>query len=278
MTNDWERLQQLKQEYLDTKAPQEQDFAVRSCFHKKRRRHWGRQAAALAACFCLLFMAALNTNAAFAAAASQLPVLGQVAQVLTFRQYSVETEQELLDVRVPRVAGTGSPELEERINREIQEKIDAGMAEAQQRADEEYQAYLATGGDPDSFIPVTICFDYEVKSSTEEYLSFELQRYEVRASSFTELTYYTINLKTGGEITLEDLLGPQYREKANAAVQAVISASPEDFFTPEQGGFTGITDTQRFYINEAGNPVLVFEKYEIAPGALGVQEIEVPAG
>ena len=44
------------------------------------------------------------------------------------------------------------------------------------------------------------------------------------------------------------------------------------------GGFTGITDTQRFYINEAGNPVLVFEKYEIAPGALGVQEIEVPAG
>ena len=56
MTNDWERLQQLKQEYLDTKAPQELDFAVRSCFRKKRRRHWGRQAAALAACFCLLFV------------------------------------------------------------------------------------------------------------------------------------------------------------------------------------------------------------------------------
>ena len=30
-----------------------------------------------------------------------------------------------------------------------------------------------------------------------------------------------------------------------------------------------------FYINEKGNPVVVFEKYEIAPGALGRPEFEI---
>ena len=35
-------------------------------------------------------------------------------------------------------------------------------------------------------------------------------------------------------------------------------------------------DDQRFYINEAGNPVLIFEKYEIAPGYMGQPEFEGP--
>ena len=30
-----------------------------------------------------------------------------------------------------------------------------------------------------------------------------------------------------------------------------------------------------FYINEAGNPVVVFQKYEIAPGSSGVLEFEI---
>ncbi len=36
----------------------------------------------------------------------------------------------------------------------------------------------------------------------------------------------------------------------------------------------GIDENTRFYINSAGNPVIVFQKYEIAPGAAGIQEFE----
>ena len=38
-----------------------------------------------------------------------------------------------------------------------------------------------------------------------------------------------------------------------------------------------IRPDQPFYINHAGNPVIVFEKYEIAPGYMGAPEFEVRA-
>ena len=41
------------------------------------------------------------------------------------------------------------------------------------------------------------------------------------------------------------------------------------------GGFTTVDETTSFYINEAGNPVVVFPEYTIAPGAMGVQEFEI---
>ena len=47
------------------------------------------------------------------------------------------------------------------------------------------------------------------------------------------------------------------------------------FFTKAEGGFETVTADTPFYINEKGNPVVVFEKYEIAPGALGRPEFEI---
>ena len=111
---------------------------------------------------------------------------------------------------------------------------------------------------------------------TSHYLSFVLTETETRANAYTELYTYNIDLQAGRELTLRDMLGPDYKELANEAVRAGIAAqeaeSPDNiYFHGEEGveGFTSIADDQRFYINEAGNPVLIFEKYEIAPGYMG---------
>ena len=45
--------------------------------------------------------------------------------------------------------------------------------------------------------------------------------------------------------------------------------------TMQEAGFKTISDDTPFYINENGNPVIVFEKYEIAPGYMGYQEFEI---
>ena len=51
---------------------------------------------------------------------------------------------------------------------------------------------------------------------------------------------------------------------------------PEDFPYLEHGGwFEGITENQKFYVNENGNVVIVFDKYEIAPGYMGMPEFEI---
>ena len=75
------------------------------------------------------------------------------------------------------------------------------------------------------------------------------------------------------------MLGPDYKELANEAVRAGIAAQeaeePRQHLLPRGGGgggFPSIADDQRFYINEAGNPVLIFEKYEVAPGYMGQPE------
>jgi len=47
------------------------------------------------------------------------------------------------------------------------------------------------------------------------------------------------------------------------------------FFLEDQGGFSGVDDTTGFYINAAGNPVIVFPKYAIAIGAMGAVEFEI---
>ena len=53
------------------------------------------------------------------------------------------------------------------------------------------------------------------------------------------------------------------------------SSAGEVFFGAEEGGFTGISEDTAFYINENNRPVIVFEKYEIAPGSSGEIEFEI---
>ena len=74
------------------------------------------------------------------------------------------------------------------------------------------------------------------------------------------------------------MLGSDYVELANKSIREQIAKrqnAGETFFTAEEGGFTGISEDVRFYINENNRPVIVFEKYEIAPGASGKIEFEV---
>ena len=186
-------------------------------------------------------------------------------------------------MRLPALENTGHTDLEQRVNREIQTRIDAVLDEAEQRAREAREAYVATGGEEEDFIPIIISVDYDIKCQNEQYLSFVLSKTETLASAYSEFYTYNIDLSVGREISLRDVLGPGYKDLANAAVRAGmakrLAEDPDAFyFNGEDGveGFTSIADDQKFYLNSAGNPVVIFEKYEIAPGYMGAQEFEVP--
>ena len=67
-----------------------------------------------------------------------------------------------------------------------------------------------------------------------------------------------------GYARARDLLGEDYAAIADASI---ISQIPEkeaqsglDYWEED---FTGVTEDTKFYINEAGNPVIVFGEYEI---------------
>ena len=279
-------LERAKERYHSVEPPEELAFAVatavRAGDQARRSRHALRRSLGTALASCACFVLLVNTSPTFAQAVYEVPVLGQLARIFTVAEYQIEDQEHLIDVRLPALENTGHTALEQRINTEIQTRIDAVLEEAQARAAGTKEAFVATGGDPDEFMPVIISVDYEVKCQNDQYLSFVIFKTETKASAYTEFFCYNIDLETGKELTLQDMLGPDYKEIANQVIREEIDRRNQDpdnvYFDGTDGieGFQSITADQRFYINEDGNPVVIFEKYEIAPGYMGQQEFEIP--
>lgn len=78
-------------------------------------------------------------------------------------------------------------------------------------------------------------------------------------------TYNVLNAAQAQRVTLQDLLGADYKATIDAGVSAKISETPEKFFKDQ---FKGISAEQGFYV-EKGEAVVVFPKYSIAPGSSG---------
>lgn len=277
----WE---QARQQYRETQPPEELNFAVASALRAGERKRAHRRdvrrslSAGLAACACFVLL--VNASPTFAQAVSEVPVLGDLARVFTVTQYTVEDRDHLIDVRLPALDLAGDTDLEQRVNTEISTRIDQILQEAEDRARETKEAYVETGGDPDDFMPIIISVDYEIKCQNDQYLSFVITKTETLASAYTEHYAYNIDLKAGREVTLKDLLGPDYKEIANAAISQEIARRSQDpdnvFFLQGEGGFESISDDQTFYLDADKNVVVLFEKYEIAPGYMGVQEFTIP--
>lgn len=126
-------------------------------------------------------------------------------------------------------------------------------------------------------------------------MSLVLNTNESWVSVYGKQYFFNMDLINGKDITLQDLLGENYVEIANASILKQIKersetegyvywgyeqyneeysqANPDVSFADE--GFKTVTADTNFYINEAGNPVVVFDKYEVGPGYMGFQEFEI---
>lgn len=252
--------------------------------HAKKQIRWHRPFIYAATACCLLFVVLLNSSRAFAESMYNIPVVGQVARVFTFRQYEQADESSYVQVQLPALSNTGNGELEQRINQEISAKIDAIVQQEKAYAKENRQAYLDTGGDPAQYIPTKITIDYEVKHSQGDILSFVINESVSAAHARQEQFFYNIHLPSGREITLQDMLGENYKQIVDSSVRQQMAqreASGEaEYFSPEDplmkdAAFQGIDSSQPFYIDAGGNVVVVFPKYSIGPGYIGIQEFTI---
>lgn len=290
------KLDEMKERYDQTAIPEELNVRIRQEIEMSRnkqaeKRGKGRsrrikviirsmEAAAAAA--CILFTAALNTSSVFAKEAGQLPVIGGLARVLTFRSYETEKDDIAVSVEIPTIEmiaeDTGIAVDE--INQEILARCEQYADEALRRAEEYRTAFLETGGTQEEWAQhdIKITVDYEIKQQNGDYLSFVVRGTENWTTAYSESNYYNLDLRTGKMVTLKDMLGADYVEVANESIRKQIAErqkAGEVFFTAEEGGFAGISENAKFYINQNNRPVIVFEKYEIAPGSSGEIEFEI---
>ena len=248
---------------------------------RARRRRVLRTAGSLAACFVLL-IGGLNLFPGFASAAAEIPVLGGLFQVLTVRDYDAVQDQINYHVSVPEIQTEGDDALAQKVNAEIQERVDAHLEETKQLWEEYREAYLATGGTQEEWDQrqMDVIVDYEIKSQTDTTVSFVVNLFQGSFNAYNKLYFYNLNLAEDRDITLADLLGEDWVEICNRAIQKQIDASVDEngftyFFPPDKGGFTTVDEDTDFYIDVDGVPVVVFPQYEIAAGAAGAVEFRI---
>lgn len=259
--------------------------------------------ATVAAAAVAAFVILPNTSANIAYAMEQIPVLGKLVEVVTFRDYEYESDRYLADIEVPQLTAqiikdevaTLPEEQTQQMNVEVEEKevqenlqktTEEINAEIQKITEQIIAEFEQTTLSQEGYQDVLV--NSEVISTTEDYFTLKLNCYKGEASGYEWNYFYTIDLKTGERLQLKalfqdgtDYITPiseniktQMREQMAADEMIYYWLDDEDM---KEWNFEEITDETSFYVNEIGNVVISFNEGDVAPMYMGVVEFEIPA-
>ena len=99
---------------------------------------------------------------------------------------------------------------------------------------------------------------------------------------------FSVDKKSGKQITLKNLFkkGSGYIDRISDNIKEQMRAQMKEnadvtyFVDDENNKFNlkSISNKTNFYVNEKGELTLVFDKYEVAPGYMGMVEFSIPTG
>ena len=272
-----EPMEMWKEEYDQIPVPQEARDGIeagimRARLEKKRsdRMKNMKRTGVTAAALVLTFGIAVNASPVVAQAMDGIPVIGSIARVVTIRNYNESTDNGMMaDISVPQIDGNVAANAE----------MDAYAKELIARYEKEVVAQL---GQEEGHYALES--SYEVVSDNDKYVSIRINTVETMASGAEFVKIFTVDKATGQTVSLKDYLNsPEKLEAVSQNIKDQMAAQmTEDegkvYFTEgEVGGFTGLTGDENFYLNEAGELVIVFGEYEVAPGYMGTVSFTIPA-
>lgn len=230
---------------------------------------------AVAAMAALVLLA--NSSENVARAMEQIPVIGAIAKVVTFRNYSDNTGNFEANVDIPQITDENSGNQENLlgINKTIEEYADQLIAM--------YEHDLqASEGEGHYALEST----YEVVRDDDRYLSIRINSLVVMGSGNQFARIFNVDKETGELLTLKDLFADTedyitvISDNIKEQMQEQMAADENltYFIKSEEDpyGFDTVTEENNFYLNEQDELVIVFDEYEVAPGFLGVVEFAVP--
>lgn len=272
---------------MDVPIPVELDFIVKKSLEdngvkitNSRANFKGiKIAAASIAAAVALFTVGVNSSPVFAASLSNVPVVGIIVKILTFREYTVNEDSYNADIKVPSIQGLENKDLENSLNdkyltenKKLYEEFMADMEDMKSNGD----GHLGVSS------------GYVVKTDNDKLLS--IGRYVVNTvgSSSTTMKYDTIDKDSEILITLPNLFkNDSYVNIISENIKKQMieqnKADENKFYWVEgiekdmnMELFEKISKDQNFYINSEGKLVISFDKYEVAPGYMGVVEFVIP--
>ncbi|MEH7452366.1 DUF3298 and DUF4163 domain-containing protein [Gottfriedia acidiceleris] len=272
------KLEKLRSDYKNVPIPDNLDIIVKKAIKRSIRKRFPLKSIT-GFLTAALFVLSINTSSTFAKTLSNVPILGNVVNVLTFTEYTVDEPTYKADLKVPAVNNLKNKDLEQSLNKKYLEEnkklYDQFMKETESVK-------------KDSGAHLGIDSGYEVKTDNEDILSIERYVVNTAASSSTTMKFDTIDKKK------EILLSLPILFKDNSYVKIISENIKEQmkeqmkkdeskvYWIPEANldysidPFVTIKDNQNFYINKDHKLVISFDKYEVAPGYMGVVEFMIP--
>ena len=270
-------------------------------------KHIGKGIAVAAAAVIATFVILPNTSASVALAMENIPILGKLVEVVTFRDYKYEDERNRADIEIPElvpqtitlgdqvvndeavsqetvetlVKEEGKTEAVQENLKKTTEEINAEIQEITGKFVEEFKENLQYDwGYQDVFVKS------EVVNTTQDYFTLKLICYQGAGSGMEWNYFYTIDLNTGERLQLKDLFkdGADYitpiSENIKTQMREQMAADDMKHYwledEIEEWNFKQITDETAFYLNEEGNIVISFSEGDVAPMYMGCVEFVIP--
>ena len=229
--------------------------------------------AATAACFIfVIFFLLPNVSVAYAEAFEEIPIIGRLIKVITVRNYFYSDDYHEMDIDVPKVSGEDG-DAADYINNDVNKLTDTLVKQF-------YKDLDSIGDSGHSSIYV----DYETVTNTESWFTLKMRVHEAAGSSNTYYKYYHIDKKSGKIIKLSDLSEDEgFLETLEKEIRQQMRSQMDNdsnkiYWLDDSvigNDYVALTPEHNFFWNENGDLVIVFDKYEVAPGAMGTPEFTV---
>ena len=275
-------MNRFRNEYENIEIPDELEFLVRTTIKeqekKMKRKNIINKSVIAAAVAGVVFVGSINLSSEISYALSEVPVLGSIVRVLTFKTFELKDNNFDAQLTTPAIEGLDS-KLEAMLNEkyldENQKLYDDFMKEIDElkKADmEEAHMGIASG--------------YEVKTDTDKLLVIGRYVVNTAGSSSTTIKYDTIDKQNKILITLPSLFKDEaYIEIISENIKTQMKEQMKDennvyWLEDEMMGdenFSKIDKNQSFYITKDNQLVIAFDKYEVAPGYMGNPEFIIPS-
>ena len=211
-----------------------------------------------AACILFVMLVVLpNLSVTYAHAMENIPIIGDLVEIFTVRNYFNDPNNQ---------------QVSNLINKDVNELTEAVI----QKFYDDLEISHDTGYG-------SIYIDYETVTNTDEWFTLKLTVSEVQASSNTYFKFYHIDRTSGTYVTFGDLIDSEdfgaIEQIIRAQMEAEMAADPDVVYWTEDTelgqSITALSTDQNFYFDDAGNLVIVYNKYEVSPGSMGCPEIVI---
>lgn len=283
-------LDELKKEYMGVKAPQKGKEKVINAMEKaikdknRKKTILFRKRLTAAAAVVAVAIILPNTNASVAMAMENIPVIGGLFKVVTFRNYEYDDGHRSAKVDVPQLAMEESQDMAAPQAMAGIDELNKNVEDLTNMLIEKFEAEAETIGEGYQGLDIT----YDVVMDTADWFTLKIDVLETQASGYEQHKYYHIDKRTGNIATLKDLfidnadyVSPISEEikrqmRENMAKDENLIYFLDSEITPEED-FVQIQPEQNFYFNENGDIVIAFDEYEVAPGYMGSLEFVIPS-